>query len=103
MPPAAAPRPYTPALEILMLVLCQLAGTWCSTLSSFAIRIPVAPTTRASHFSAPGENGDLMRWSSSSPMVLTAVPREPVKDFDERFWGVGGASGSAGSRVPTGI
>src|SRR5271167_359224 len=103
MPPAVAPRPYNPALEILRLVLCQLAGTWCSTLSSFAIRIPVAPTTRASHLSVPGENGDLMMWSSSSPMVLTAVPREPVKDFDGRSCGGDGASGSVELALATGV
>src|SRR5271165_1567024 len=98
MPPAVAPRPYRVPSEILMLVACQLAGTWCSTLSSFAIRIPVAPTTRAFHFMVLelSENGDLMMLHSSSPMVLTAVPKELAKDFDWSFGG-GGGSGSAGS------
>ena len=43
-----------------MLVSCQLGETWCATLSSFAIRIPVAPTTRAFHFMVLelSENGD---------------------------------------------
>src|ERR1039458_8540500 len=95
MPPAAAPRPYTPALEILMLVLCQLAGTWCSTLSSFAIRTPVAPTARASHLRALTENGDLTIWSSSSPIVLAAVPNDFPNELGWDSFAAEGASGRA--------
>src|SRR5450759_692311 len=97
IPPAAAPRPYTPALEMLMLVLCQLAGTWCSTLSSFAIRTPVAPTARASHLRALTENGDLMMWSSSSPIVLIAVPNDFPKELGWDSFAAEGASGKAAS------
>src|ERR1039457_2587807 len=93
MPPAAAPRPYRPALEILILVLCQLGETWWSTLSSFAIRTPVAPMASASHFRALTENGDLMMWSSSSPIVLIAVPNDFPKELDWDSFAEEGASG----------
>src|ERR1039457_400201 len=93
MPPAAAPRPYTPPLEMLMLVLCQLGETWWATLSSFAIRTPVAPMASASHLRALTENGDLMMWSSSSPIVLVAVPKE----LDGDSFAAEGASGRAAS------
>src|ERR1019366_5142846 len=93
MPPAAAPRPYTPALEILRLVLCQLGETWWSTLSSFAIRTPVAPMASASHFRALTENGDLLMWSSSSPIVLIAVPNDFPKELDWDSFAEEGASG----------
>src|ERR1019366_94867 len=107
MPPAAAPRPYTPALEILMLVVCQLAGTWCSTLSSFAIRTPVAPTASASHLRALTENGDLTIWSSSSPIVSIAVPNDFPKELGwDSFAAEGasgrGASGAGGNSVAVG-
>src|SRR5271166_515297 len=104
IPPAVAPRPYTVASEMLMLVVCQLGDTWFTTLSSFAIRIPVAPTTRAFHFMVLefSENGALMMFHSSSPMVLTAVPKEPAKDFDWVF-GAGGGSGSAASASTMGV
>src|ERR1035438_9285090 len=97
MPPAAAPRPYTPALEMLMLVLCQLAGTWCSTLSSLAIRTPVAPMASASHLRALTENGDLMMWSSSSPIVLIAVPNDFPNELDGVSFAAEGASGRTAS------
>src|ERR1039458_7264565 len=95
MPPAAAPKPYTPALEMLMLVLCQLGETWWATLSSFAIRTPVAPTARASHLRALTENGDLTIWSSSSPIVLTAVPNDFPNELGWDFFAAEGASGRA--------
>src|ERR1039458_5614966 len=95
MPPAAAPRPYTPPLEMLMLVLCQLGETWWATLSSFAIRTPVAPMASASHLRALTENGDLMMWSSSSPIVLIAVPNDFPKELDWDSFAAEGASGRA--------
>src|ERR1035437_5719187 len=97
MPPAAAPRPYTPPLEMLMLVLCQLGETWWATLSSFAIRTPVAPMASASHLRALTENGDLMMWSSSSPIVLIAVPNDFPKELDWDSFAAEGASGRAAS------
>src|ERR1035437_10074001 len=97
MPPAAAPKPYTPALEMLMLVLCQLGETWWATLSSFAIRTPVAPTARASHLRALTENGDLTIWSSSSPIVLTAVPNDFPNELDWLSFAAEGASGRTAS------
>ena len=76
-----------------MLVLCQLGETWCSTLSSFAIKTPVAPTANASHLRALTENGDLMMWSSSLPIVLTAVPSDAPKEPDWRSFAAEGVSG----------
>jgi hypothetical protein len=47
----------------------------------------------ASHLRALTENGDLTIWSSSSPIVLIAVPNDFPKELDWDSFAADGASG----------
>src|SRR5580704_9438611 len=63
-------------------VACHWAGMAYSTLSSLAMRTPVAPKKSASHTMAFLWNGALIKCHSSWPIVLPAAPTAPMNDSD---------------------
>src|ERR1700733_5692303 len=87
------------------LVACHWAGMAYSTLSSLAIRTPVAPRNSASQTMAFLWNGALMKCHSSWPMVLPAAPAAAMNDSDwgAEFAGSGGTVALGADSVESGF